>query len=67
MDLTFKIEYEQLLKLIFQLLKHDLERLSNSLQKELSAKKSVENIHDLILHAPTWTESELKLVNRKHA
>lgn len=66
MDLTIKIDYDQLLKLIFQLPKHDMERLSNTLQKELSSRKSVENIQDLILQAPTWTESDLKLLNRKH-
>lgn len=66
MDLTIKIDYDQLLKLIFQLPKHDMERLLNTLQKELSSKKSVENIQDLILQAPTWTKSDLKLLNRKH-
>jgi len=67
MELTIKIDYDQLLNLIYRLPKKDIEKLALTLQKELFAKKSVENIQDLILHAPTWKKSDLKLLNRKHA
>ncbi len=59
MELTIKIEYDQILKLIHQLPKNDIEKLTKTLQRDLSAKKAVESIQELILHAPTWTKSEL--------
>lgn len=59
MELTIKIEYSQILKLIHQLPKKDFEKLANTLQMDLVSKKSAKNIQELILQAPTWTKSDL--------
>jgi hypothetical protein len=59
MELTIKIEYSQILKLIHQLPRKDIEKLATTLQKDLSSKKSVQSIQDLILLAPTWSKSDL--------
>jgi len=58
MELTIKIEYDQILKLIHQLPKKDIEKLSRTLQKDLTLKKPAENIQELILQSPTWTKSD---------
>lgn len=60
MELRINIEYDQILKLIHQLPKEDVEKLANTLQSEISTEKSLKNIKELILTAPTWTDSDLK-------
>lgn len=59
MELKINIEYVQILKLIHQLPKEDIEKLVNTLQSEISVKKSSKKIRELILKAPTWTDSDL--------
>jgi len=44
--------------LINQLSKSEIERLANSLQSDLSTPQSSEAIMELILNAPTSTDSE---------
>lgn len=58
MELKINIKYDQILKLIHQLSKEDFEKLANTMQSEISAKKSVKKIKELILKAPTWTDSD---------
>ena len=59
MELKINIEYEQILKLIHQLPKEDIERLANTLQSEISGKKTANKLGDLLLKAPTWSSSDL--------
>ena len=67
MELRIKIDYNQILKLIHQLPKTEIERLVNSLQSELSTPQSSEAIMELILNAPTWTDSDLNDYNEARA
>jgi len=59
MELKINLEFNQLLKLIHQLPKKDIERLSVVLQSEVTASKSSSSLQKLILNAPTWTDAEL--------
>jgi hypothetical protein len=59
MELKIKLEFNQLLKLIHQLPKKDIERLSVVLQSEVKASKSSGTLQKLIMDAPTWTDAEL--------
>jgi len=59
MELRLDLEFNQLLKLIHQLPKKDIERLSVVLQSEVSASKSSSALQKLILDAPTWSDAEL--------
>ena len=58
MELKINIEYEQILRLIFQLPKEDIERLANTLLSEISKKRSKEKLQEMLLKAPTWTEND---------
>lgn len=60
MEMNINIGYDEILELIHQLPKRDIERLVLTLNSEISSKKSSESIDELILQAPTWSESELK-------
>ena len=59
MELRIEIEYDQILKLIHQLPKKEIERLTIVLQSEVSAGKSTNTLQKLILDAPTWSDAEL--------
>ncbi|MDP3915399.1 MAG: hypothetical protein Q8R96_16860 [Bacteroidota bacterium] len=59
MELKINLEFNQLLKLIRQLPKKDIERLSVVLQSEVTATKSASSLQKLILDAPTWSDAEL--------
>ncbi|MBA4409754.1 MAG: hypothetical protein Q8S54_09280 [Bacteroidota bacterium] len=63
MELRIDLEFNQLLKLIHQLPKKDIERLSVVLQSEVSASKSSSILQKMILDAPTWTVAELQDYN----
>lgn len=63
MELKINLEFNQLLKLIHQLPKKDIERLSVVLQSEVTATKSASSLQKLILDAPTWTDAELQDYN----
>ena len=58
MELKINLEFNQLLKLIHQLPKKDIERLSVVLQSEVKASKSSSSLQKLIMIAPTWTDAE---------
>ncbi|MDP2115195.1 MAG: hypothetical protein Q8K69_14185 [Bacteroidota bacterium] len=59
MELRLDLEFNQLLELIHQLPKKDIERLSVVLQSEAKASKSSSSLQKLILDAPTWSDAEL--------
>lgn len=63
MELKINLEFNQLLKLIQQLPKKDIERLSVVLQSEITAIKSASSLQKLIMDAPTWTDTELQDYN----
>lgn len=58
MELRLNIGYKQILELIYQLPKKDIEKLSAVLQTDLLTKKSKKAIQKLIINAPTWSESD---------
>jgi hypothetical protein len=63
MELKINLEFNQLLKLIHQLPKKDIERLSVVLESAASVSKSSSALQKLILDAPTWTAAELQDYN----
>jgi hypothetical protein len=60
MELSININYNQILKLIRQLPQKDIEKLTRTLQSEISFEKPVISLDKLILQAPTWSDSDLK-------
>ncbi|MBV5328445.1 MAG: hypothetical protein JZU65_12560, partial [Chlorobium sp.] len=63
MELKINLEFNQLLKLIHQLPKKDIERLSVVLLSEVSVSKSSNALQKMILDAPTWTDAEFQDYN----
>jgi len=59
MEVKLKITYNQILRLIRQLPKKDIKKLSTALQSELTSDKPGKSVQKLILQAPTWTDSDL--------
>ena len=59
MELTVNVDYKQILGLIYQLPKKDIEKLTITLQSEILSKKSTKPLQELILNAPTWSDPEL--------
>ena len=64
MELKVDINYNQILRLIRQLPKRDIKKLTNTLQSEITADKSTRSLQKLILQAPTWTDSDLNDYNK---
>jgi len=60
MELSINVNYNQILRLIRQLPKRDIEKLTRTLQSEISAEESAKSLDELILKAPTWSDSDLK-------
>ena len=66
MELTFNIDYEQLLQLIHQLPEEQQIKLWQDLQKKAKAKvdskakesQPLTDLQELLLQAPTWTDKE---------
>ena len=67
MELRVEISYNQILDLIRQLPKKDIEKLTNTLQSEIAAEESTESLQKLILQAPTWTDSDVNDYNKARA
>ena len=63
MELRIDIDYNQILRLIHQLPKKEIEKLTNTLQTEIATKKPSKAIQKMILKAPTWSDSDLKDYN----
>ena len=59
MELRIDVDYNQILRLIHQLPKKEIEKLTNTLQTEMTSKKSSKAIQKMILKAPTWSDSDL--------
>ena len=59
MELRVDMSYNQILKLIRQLPKKDIKKLTNTLESEMAADKSTRSLQKLILQAPTWTDSDV--------
>jgi hypothetical protein len=60
MELRLDINYNQILRLIRQLPKEDIKKLTNTLQSEVAIEESDLSLQELVLHAPTWTDSEIE-------
>lgn len=60
MEVRIDINYNQILKLIRQLPEKDIEKLTRTLQSEISSEKSEKSLAELILKAPTWSDSDMK-------
>lgn len=52
--------YDDILELIHKLPEKDIEKLTITLQSEIKFKKSSDSIKELILKAPTWTDSDFE-------
>ena len=63
MDSGINIDYEKVLRLVRQLPEKDIEKLTITLQSEISSKKPSSSLQELLLRAPTWTEKELNDFN----
>jgi len=63
MDSGINIDYEKVLSLVRQLPEKDIEKLTITLQSEISSKKPSSSLQELLLSAPTWTEKELNDFN----
>lgn len=63
MELRIDVDYNQILRLIHQLPKSEIERLTNTLQSEISLNKSSKAIQKIILKAPTWSDSDFNDFN----
>ena len=61
MELKLNLEYTQILNLIRQLSKQDIDKLYSDMHKEFDAKKEIEDItslQKLLLKGPTWIDEE---------
>jgi len=58
MELKLNIDYNQILGLIHQLPEREIKKLATTLQSEIFLKKSSKTIQELILKAPTWSDSD---------
>jgi len=63
MELRIDVDYNQILRLIHQLPKRDIEKLTVALKTEIESKKASKAIQKLILSAPTWSDSDLQSYN----
>ena len=63
MELRIDIDYNQILRLIHQLPKSEIEKLTHTLQIEMASQKSSKAIQKMILEAPTWSDSDLNDYN----
>ncbi len=63
MELKVDINYNQILKLIRQLTKRDIKKLTDTLQSEIVADKTTKSLQKMILQAPKWSDSDLNDYN----
>lgn len=59
MELSVDLNYNQILRLIRQLPKREIKKLTNTLQSEIAADKTTLSLQELILQAPTWSDSDV--------
>ena len=55
-----KTNYHQILELIRQLPDTEIKKLAGVLQSEISSKRSAESIQEVVLKAPTWSNTDLE-------
>jgi hypothetical protein len=67
MELKTDINYNLLLKLIRQLPKGEIKKLTTTLQSEISEVKTTISLQELILQAPTWSDSDFNDYNEARA
>jgi hypothetical protein len=60
MELNINLNYNQILKLIYQLPESEIKRLAKTLQTDVLTKKKINSIQELLLDGPTWTESDIE-------
>ncbi len=60
MEVRLDLNYEQILGLIRQLPLKEIQKLTVTLQSEISNHKISTSLEELILEAPTWSESQLE-------
>jgi len=60
MELKINIDYNQILKLIYQLPESEIKRLISTLQTDVLTKRKLNSIQELLLEGPTWTESDIE-------
>jgi hypothetical protein len=58
-----EISYNNILRLIRQLPKREIKKLSIALQSEISTDKASTSLQKIILQAPTWDESDFDALN----
>lgn len=58
MELKIKIDYNQILRLIHQLPEKDINKLIVTLNAKKTIKKTSKQLQNLIITAPTWTDSD---------
>jgi len=65
MELRINVDINQIINLIHQLPEQEIEKLYSTLQTELSIKKknSKKNMNELIVSAPTWSDSDFEEYN----
>lgn len=65
MELRINVDINQIINLIHQLPEQEIEKLSSTLQTELSLKKKngKKNLSKLIISAPTWSDSDIEEYN----
>lgn len=63
MKLRINISYKQLLDLIHQLPKSEIERLTITLQSEIESYQTSNSLEKMILNAPTWSNEILREFN----
>lgn len=62
MNLNLEIGYEQLLKLVLQLPASQRKKLAEAIQKAETAPLPPNNLQELLLAGPVWTEEEYQNV-----
>lgn len=62
MELKINLDYNQILKLIYQLPENEIKKLVSTLQSDFVSRKKKSSIKELILEGPTWTEHEIEEV-----
>ncbi|MCW5921070.1 MAG: hypothetical protein KIS77_01915 [Saprospiraceae bacterium] len=62
MNLNLEIGYEQLLKLVMQLPSKQRKQLAEAIQKAEAAPQQPNNLQELLLTGPVWTEEEYQNV-----
>ncbi|MBV6439006.1 MAG: hypothetical protein EPGJADBJ_00636 [Saprospiraceae bacterium] len=62
MNLNLEIGYEQLLKLVMQLPSKQRKQLAEAIQKAETPSPQPNNLQELLLTGPVWTEEEYQNV-----